>query len=174
MQVSLDNTKDYDKIIMYINSKNGIFQNDDFNFYINIDEPIKNIACIKLTNIQVISNTEYDHDDIFYIELNNYDRVVSYIKNADNDFNVIKYFDNVQYTGEVLALSKYSSSVSYNSASFDWSDPSVYLLNPPEPSLHRFDITLRDKDYKIINRSNIDSLKLSICLYYIKKNVLYK
>jgi hypothetical protein len=40
--------------------------------------------------------------------------------------------------------------------------------------LHRFDITLRDKDYKIINRSNIDSLKLSICLYYIKKNVLYK
>jgi len=174
MQVSLDNTKDYDKVIMYINSKNGIFQNDDFNFYINIGEPIKNIVCIKLINIQVITNTEYNHDDIFYIELNNYDRVVSYIKNTDNEFNVIKYFDNVQYTGDVLANLKYSSAVSYQSGSFDWSDTSLYFLNPPEPSLHRFDITLRDKDYKIINKSNIDALKLSICLYYIKKNVLYK
>ena len=177
MQVSLDNTKEYDKVVIYINSINGIFQNTtDFKFYINIDEPIKNIAFIKLMNIQVISNYAYTDDDIFYIELNNYDRVVSYIKNPDNDnFNVIKYFENVQYTGEVLLSSaKKSSRVSYNSSSIDWSDPSVYLLNPPEPTLRRFDITLRDKDYQIINKNYIDALKMSICLYYINKNVLYK
>jgi len=175
MQVNLDNSKEYDKVIVYINSVNGIFQNNDFKFYININEPIKNIACIKLMNIQVISNSAYTDNDIFYIELNNYDRVVSYIKNQLNDeFNVIKYFENVQYTGEVLPNSKKSSSVSYNSSSTDWSDPSVYLLNPPEPTLHRFDITLRDKDYLIINKNSIDMLKMSICLYYINKNILHK
>jgi len=178
MQVNLDNTKEYDKVIMYIDSKNGIFQNTtDFKFYINIGEPIKNIAFIKLMNIQVITNivASYTHDDIFYIELNNYDRVISYIKNSLNEeFNVIKYFENVQYTGDVLPNSKKSSRVSYNSSSIDWSDPSVYFLNPPEPTLHRFDITLRDKDYQIINKNNIDALKMSICLYYINKNILHK
>jgi len=178
MQVSLDNTKDYDKVIMYIDSKNGIFENTtDFKFYINIGEPIKNISCIKLVNIQIISNiiAGYTHDDIFYIELNNYDRIVSYIKNTNtNDFNVIKYFDNVQYTAQDVGNSKFSSGAAYHSGSFDWSDQSVYFLNPPEPSLHRFDITLRDKDYKVINRNNIDSLKLRICLYYIRKNILHK
>jgi len=173
MQVSLDNSTDYDKKIIYIESSSGIFPDDKFNFYIDMTEPIKNIVFIRIMNTQIITNQVLISDNVFYIELNDYDRSVSYMKTNTGDFNTIKYFESIQYTGEPVDGNKYISKIIYPVGCVNWSDPSVYVLNPPEPSLKRFNITIRDKDYNMINSNLIYSFKLTICVYNIKKNIIH-
>jgi len=173
MQVSLDNSTDYDKKIIYIESISGIFPDDNFNFYIDMTEPIKNIVFIRIMNIQIVTNQLLLSDDVFYIELNDYDRSVSYMKTDTGDFNTIKYFDCIQFSGVSVDGNKYISKIIYPVGWVNWSDPSVYVLNPPEPSLKRFNITIRDKDYNMISRNLIHSFKLTICVYNIKKNIIH-
>jgi len=172
MQVSLDNSTDYDKKIIYIESSSGIFPDDDFNFYIDMTEPIKNIVFIRIMNIQIVRNQLHISDDVFYIELNDYDRVVSYMKTGNDNFNTRKYFEIVQLSEESIDVNKYVSRIIYPVGWVNWSDPAVYVLNPPEPSLKRFNITIRDKNYNIVTRNFIHSFKLTICVYNIKKNVI--
>jgi len=177
MQVSLDNSTDYDKKIIYIESSSGIFSDDNFNFYIDMTEPIKNIVFIRIMNIQIVTNQLYLSDDVFYIELNDYERAVSYMKTEndnDNDYlNTRKYFEIIQLSEEPIDGNKYVSRIIYPVGWVNWSDPAVYVLNPPEPSLKRFNITIRDKNYNIVNRNLIHSFKLTICVYNIKKNVIH-
>ena len=172
MQVSLDNSTDYDKKIIYIESSSGIFPDDNFNFYIDMTEHIKNIVFIRIMNIQIITNNNYQSNKVFYIELNDYDRSVSYMK-KNGDINTIKYFETIQYTGEPIYENKFISRIIYPVGWVNWSDPAVYVLNPPEPSLKRFNITIRDDNYNMINKDLIDSFKLTICVYNIKKNVIH-
>jgi len=173
MQVSLDNSTDYDKKIIYIESKSGIFPDNNFNFYIDMTEPIKNIVFIRIMNVQIITNNELPIDKVFYIELNDYDRSVSYMKTEEGYINTIKYFETIQYTGEPIYGDKVISRITYPVGWVNWSDPAVYVLNPPEPSLKRFNITIRDNNYNMINKNSINSFKLTICVYNIKKNVIH-
>jgi len=44
------------------------------------------------------------------------------------------------------------------------------MFNPVIPTLDRFELTLKDKDFKDIPIENIFSVKLSICIYTLKKS----
>ena len=49
MIVDLNNTSDYDKQIIYLDSRNAIFPNkNEFSFNIKFDEKIKNLTSVKL------------------------------------------------------------------------------------------------------------------------------
>jgi hypothetical protein len=118
------------------------------------------------------------YNNIYYIELNNFYRIFSYInkKNkCDNTYtnNTIKYFDSLNYNGSIDSnLELYKFRNYYSLISADWTDPALYILNPPETSCNRFTITIRDKDFNIIKYDpNGESFNMTICVYTIKKNI---
>lgn len=260
MNVDLNNTSEYDKTVIYLDSRNSRSNNStDFDFYINFNDPLKNVFAIKLENINIVSNVLGSLQDMYFLQVNDYERSTSYISsgsgsgsNSDNDFNIVKYFDAIPYKGTIYSggiyyvrivnggygytkdavvgfsdpadggtmpvasvkvnsagtiteiimtnigagytsrpsmfitdvegsaefegvpvINNYISNVSHISSATNFSDPTIYVLNPPEPNLTRFQISLRDKHFKKIAKSDINYLNLSICVYSIKKNVLH-
>lgn len=120
------------------------------------------------------------YNSTFYVELNNYDRVHSYINKYDScnsivNYNTVKYFDTLNYAGTTeSSLVLYKIKNYYSLASSNWTDPTVYILNPPETSCNRFTITIRDKDFNILKFGdylNEESFNMTICVYTIKKNI---
>lgn len=120
------------------------------------------------------------YNSIFYIELNNYDRVHSYINKYNScntvvNYNTVKYFDTLHYNGTTeSSLVLYNIKNYYSLASSNWTDPTVYILNPPETSCNRFTVTIRDKDFKILRFGDYldeESFNMTICVYTIKKNI---
>jgi hypothetical protein len=177
MIVDLNNTSEYDKQIIHLDSANGIYNSADaFDFYIKFENPIKNISSVKILEASIILNTKngnrtLNYDDIYYFELNNYDRIISY-KNTATTFNTYKYFDAIQYnyTDHITNnLSKFK--IFYSLGSSNWTDPTIYTLNPIEQNCRRFTIKIRDKNFNILNKLVEESFKLTICVYTIKKNI---
>jgi hypothetical protein len=120
------------------------------------------------------------YNSTFYVELNNYDRVHSYINKYNScntvvNYNTIKFFDTLNYAGTTeSSLVLYKIKNYYSLASSNWTDPTVYILNPPETSCNRFTITIRDKDFNILKFGdylNEESFNMTICAYTIKKNI---
>lgn len=120
------------------------------------------------------------YNSTFYVELNNYDRVHSYINKYDScnstvNYNTVKCFDTLNYAGTTeSSLVLYKIKNYYSLASSNWTDPTVYILNPPETSCNRFTITIRDKDFNILKFGdylNEESFNMTICAYTIKKNI---
>jgi hypothetical protein len=191
MNVDLNNTFKYDKIVINLNSSNCLPVKENItNYYINLPEPLKNIIYIKIINASIlstnsiISTLSYNKYDPIYISINDYDRSISYNKRThvttsnywiDNvrygldSSNIVfdpkKYFDVIQYSG-----SDYSDRA-YSQSSFDWTDPTVYILNPPDPNLRRFNIEIRDKNFELFETSIIQDFNLSFCAYLIKNRV---
>jgi hypothetical protein len=57
MIVDLNNTSDYDKQIIYLDSRNGIFPNkNEFSFNIKFDEKIKNLTSVKIIDSSLVLN----------------------------------------------------------------------------------------------------------------------
>ena len=192
MSVDLNNTFKYDKIVINLNSTNCLeFTKDKSDYYINLAEPLKNVIYIKMIRASVKTNvlSSYNKFDPIYISINNYDRSVSYkifteitpntIKDiitgtvsntGTNSSNIVfhpfNYFDLIPYSSN----DQYSE-ISYTQASFDWSDPSVYILNPPEQNLKRFNIQFKNKAFELFNTSDLINFNLSFCVYVIKNRV---
>lgn len=190
--VDLNNTFKYDKVVINLNSSNCLtIKPNTTDYYINLVEPLKNVIYVKMLNASVLTTNEivptlsYNKYDPIYIAVNDYDRSLSYIKSTQistsNYFNVnnvmltketsnvvfdtAKYFDVIPYSNDTF------STISYSQASFDWSDPSVYILNPPEPNLRRLSIEIRDKQFKPFDTSVLTDFHLAICVYVIKNRV---
>jgi len=188
----LNNTFKYDKIILNLNSSNCLmFNAAETNFYINLVEPIKNVIYIKILKTSIVSTTSikntplsYEKYDPIYITLNDYDRSNSYIKGTqvitsnfiidgvantstttNTIFDCAKYFDLIPYSDTE------NSDISYSQTSSDWTDPSVYVLNPPEQILRRLNIQFRDKLFKLFDTSILTHFNISICIYFIKNRV---
>lgn len=177
MIVDLNNTSEYDKQMILLDSANGIYNSvNEFDFYIKFENPIKNISSVKIIDTSIVLNSKngnrtLDYDDIYYIELNNYDRIISY-KNTATTFNTHKYFEAISYNHadyHTNALSKFRNF--YSLTSSNWTDPTVYTLNPIEQNCTRFTIKIRDKNLNILNKLVDESFKLTICVYTIKKNI---
>jgi hypothetical protein len=193
MSADLNNTFKYDKIVINLNSTNCL-QNasDSSSYYINLSESLKNVVYIKMLKASVRTgaintNLFYNKFDPIYIAINDYDRSVSYkifteitpntstdkstgvVTNNGNSSNIVfnpfNYFDLIPYSTDSY------SDISYNQNSFDWSDPSVYILNPPEQNLRRFNIQIKDKNFNFFNNTNLVNFNLSICVYVIKNRV---
>jgi len=177
MIVDLNNTSEYEKQIIHLDSANGIYNDaNTFDFYIKFENPIRNISSVKIIEASIVLNTKNSNrtlnfDDIFYIELNNYDRIF-YYKNTATTFNTHKYFEAISYNHadyHTNALSRFRNF--YSLASSNWTDPTIYTLNPIEQNCTRFTIKIRDKNFNILNKLVEESFKLTICVYTIKKNI---
>jgi hypothetical protein len=177
------------------------FTSGKTDYYINLAEPLKNVIYIKMIRASVRTNNStittspfnYKKNDPIYISINDYDRSVSYkifteitpntTKNiitgtvsntGTNSSNIVfhpfNYFDLIPYSYDTISTEQYSE-ISYTQASFDWSDPSVYILNPPEQNLKRFNIKFKNKAFELFNTSDLINFNLSICVYVIKNRV---
>lgn len=199
MNADLNNTFKYDKIVINLNSSNCLQnspQTTESSYYINLAEPLKNVVYIKMLKASVktgalMTTLSYNKFDPIYIAINDYDRSVSYKKfteitpnttkniltgevtltgtNSSNIvFNPLNYFDLIPYSNDSIVP---YSEISYNQNSFDWSDPLVYILNPPEQNLRRFNIQIKDKNFNFFTSANLINFNLSICVYVIKNRV---
>ena len=172
--IDLNNTFKYDKVVINLNNHNCLTTNSaETSFYVDLVEPIKNVVYIKILKATILSPNNnpfksspllYEKYEPVYVSINDYNRAVSYIK-TNGTFNYVNYFDIIPYSD-----TNYSD-VSYGQTSFDWTDPSVYVLNPPEQILKRLNIDFRDKTFKLFDTSVLTHFNLSICVYFIKNRV---
>lgn len=88
------------------------------------------------------------------------------------NFNIIKYFEKVEYTDNNAFGSKNKSMLDIGTSTGSFSDSSTYMFNPVIPTLDRFELTLKDKYFANIPSTNIDSVKLTLCIYTIKKKLV--
>jgi len=171
MIVDLNNTTEYDKQIIYLDSNNATFNTSGFfDFYIDIENPIKNISSIKIIEASIILNrSNLDYNDIYYFELNDYNRISTYIKNKGSSYN---YFDAIPYNhADYHTNGSCKFKIFYALTSSNWTDPTLYTLNPIEHNTKRFNIKIKDKTFALLNKLNGESFKLTICVYTIKKNI---
>jgi len=149
--------------------------NDSETFYYIPKSVYFNTAILYFKPVRKIT-----YNSTFYVELNNYDRVHSYIAKYDScnnivNYNTVKYFDTLNYSGATeSSLVLYKIKNYYSLTSSNWTDPTVYILNPPETSCNRFTITIRDKNFNILKFGdylNEESFNMTICVYTIKKNI---
>jgi hypothetical protein len=191
-EADLNNAFKYDKIILSIDGKSCSSTNPTkSSYYLDLLEPLRNVVYIKILSITIPNSGSFDTEynmkqyDPIYICLNDYNRSKTYInsvkistsnylnssgvtiyKNTSNLlFNTGEYFDYVPYSGGNF------STISYTQSSFDWTDPSVYILNPPEPNLRRLNIEIKDKEFKLFNTITLTGFNLTICVYFIKNRV---
>jgi len=171
-EADLNNTFKYDKVVINLSNHNCLTTDaTKTSFYVNLVEPIKNVVYVKIIRSSILStNTmrsaplSYLRYEPVYISLNDYNRSVSYINN-NGTFNYANYFDLIPYSFDNF------SDISYSQAAFDWSDPSVYILNPPEQTLKRLNVEFRDKAFNLFDTAVLTHFNLSICVYYIKNRV---
>jgi hypothetical protein len=88
--------------------------------------------------------------------------------NLTNNFNIQQ---PTQESSSQLYMINLTYKNDYRTLAFDVNDHSVYKLRPMEANLKRFNIELRDKNNKIIERNNIGSFKMIICVYSLRKNM---
>jgi len=173
MEADLNNNFEYDKTIIYINSKNGIFDPSSFKFYIKFDDKIKNPIAIKIIDATIISNSStFNVGDEFYITLNDIERSTTYIKDSNNYINICKYFEMIPFANEPYGATKFISTLSRGTGTTNWSDSGIHILNPILPTLDRFSIEIKDKNFSAIPVADLDSLKLNICVYTLKKQIV--
>ena len=174
-----NNTSDY-KIIL-IDSSNVFYTNNDtskFDFYINFNEPLKDVYKIKIlydavsfTTIDLHTSANLvDNLDNIYINLNDYDRVRSYLINP-NTKNVtnLQYFDSIMIdTNKVKAINHIDETTMFNDFNENEGD---YYLNPVVSQFNRINIQLRDKNNVIIDKTLINRFVMKLCIYYYTKKM---
>jgi hypothetical protein len=191
-EADLNNAFKYDKIILSIDGKSCLSTNPDkSSYYLDLLEPLRNVVYIKILSITIPNSGSFDTQynmkkyDPIYICLNDYNRSKTYINSVNIStsnylnssgvtiykdtsnllFNTGKYFDYVPYSASDF------STISYTQSSFDWTDPTVYILNPPEPNLRRLNIEIKDKTFNLFNTTTLTGFNLTICVYFIKNRV---
>jgi hypothetical protein len=191
-EADLNNAFKYDKIILSIDGKSCLSTNPDkSSYYLDLLEPLRNVVYIKILSITIPNSGSFDtlynmkKYDPIYICLNDYNRSKTYINSVNIStsnylnssgvtiykdtsnllFNTGKYFDYVPYSASDF------STISYTQSSFDWTDPTVYILNPPEPNLRRLNIEIKDKLFNLFNTTTLTGFNLTICVYFMKNRV---
>jgi len=162
-------TMDY-KVIL-VDSSNANFLNTptNYSFYVNLTEPLRDVYKIKiiysalsipattLSNDTIITNL-----DSVFIDLNNYNRLTTVLKNSKNILTNISYFDSIildtgdnkKTTGLVTIYNDFNSS------------ENEYYVNPIVSQLNRLDINLYDKNNNVLTSSIVSRFVMKICVYY--------
>ena len=129
------------KIITIDSASSTYIDNTKQNFYINLDEPLRNVYKINIIlamiNISQTSPLNVSLEPI-YINLNDYQRLIAKYNN-----NNIYYFESI-----IMENSITSGTISIKN-DFNSND-TIYYLNPIEPQLKRFQISLCDKENNLI------------------------
>jgi hypothetical protein len=140
-----------------------------------------------------LNNSDILEDDQVYVRMNNYNRVSSVMKETYQQIidgtettvtkpTLYKFFDviHMNLATTYPLFSKFNNATlldipsavfknEYAQSAFDPNDTSVYILNPMEPSLKRFNIELRDKKNQLLKSTEIASFKMTICVYSKQK-----
>lgn len=161
---------DCDYKIISIDSSICIFPNGNIcDFYLNLDEPLRNVY--KINIITILLNINNDTSSLnnnlesIYIDLNNYRRLIA--KNSvefDGKRNNLYYFDSLI----IEKADRTGTGTSTIKNDYNTSD-SIYYLNPIEPQLIRFNIRLLNKEGTVINLNNINKFIMKIGVYYNNK-----
>jgi hypothetical protein len=182
------------KILQLTNGGAKYYSDTKSDFYIDILEPIKNVTHVKILkssirlNLTSLNGTTVVDNDPIYVSINDYNRIATinnkivntsnYITDVFNSFEVINL--NVTSKYLIMANTQISNFLQingilfeniYTSTSSDFNDTSVYNVIPHDPSLLRFNIKLYDKYYNLINKDDIISFEILICVFSNNKKV---
>lgn len=188
------NTEILDKQVIIIDSEKCVFNSSgSYDYYFDLQTPIKNALFVKIlesyvvfnnlyTSSALINNNRISNLDSINININNYKRIATNTSQT-NDYIVNNYFDTIiidtsKYLQEYI-LSQNSGITSFSPLNYtfkndynsdtDINSHSMYILNPVDPSLKRFNITLYDKTNNIIQipsvNNNIKKILIKICVY---------
>ena len=146
------------KIISIDSSRSIYTQANTHNFYINLDEPLRNVYKINIITIlaDVPQTASFQSLDPINIRLNDYKRLIS-----KKDGNNLYYFDSIIVENSISSRTTIKND--YNTTD------NVYYLNPLEPQLSRFELTLYDKNNDILTTSNISRFIIKLGVYYSNK-----
>lgn len=151
--------EEYNYKIITIDSSKSIYNiANTHNFYINLDEPLRNVYKINIITIlgDVPQSTTLQVLDPINIRLNDYKRLIS----KKDGFNLY-YFDSIIVENTISSRTTIKND--YNTTD------NVYYLNPLEPQLSRFEITLYDKDNNLLTTSTISRFIIKLGVYYSNK-----
>jgi len=131
-----------------------------YDFYMNLDEPLRNVYKINVITIlvDVPSTSSFTPLDPIYINLNDYHRLIA----KKNDGNNLYYFDSV-IVENTISPPRITIKNDYNTSD------NIYYLNPIEPQLRRFNIRVYDKNNQKISNSNITRIIIKLGVYYNNK-----
>jgi len=129
-----------------------------YDFYMNLDEPLRNVYKINVITIlaDVPQTASFAPLDPIYINLNEYNRLIS--KKASNN---LYYFDSIIVENVISTRTTIKND--YNTTD------NIYYLNPIEPQLIRFNIRIYDKNNQIITTTNINRIIMKLGVYYNNK-----
>lgn len=173
-----------EKVIIYINSVNGVFTNNNFDFYFDLTEPIRNAEFIKIMKSEIIlnpknkiNNLDIEDTDPVYVVLKKYHRVCSSIlklnaKGDDYETYQVKCFEIIPLNiGHNPSNEYIAYKTEYSSMSCGINDANTYVINPLEHNLRRFDVQLYDKNFNIIRKSEIKSFAMTLCIYSSRRKI---
>ena len=166
---NFNDTMDY-KVIL-IDSSNAHFKDtpSKYSFYVNLTEPLRDVYKIKIvySALSIPSGTLSDTSlitnlDSVFIDLNNYNRLATVLKNSKNILTNISYFDSIvidtsddkKATGLITIYNDFNSS------------ENEYYVNPILSQLSRLDINLYDKNNDILTSSIVSRFVMKINIYY--------
>jgi hypothetical protein len=175
-------TTDY-KIII-IDTENVLYNGDNniFDFHIKFHESIRDVYKIKilydavsfvttkLNNRNENNANNPDNLDTIYINLNDYDRVRSYIIDQNTKTsNYISCFDSIMIDkNKVKINANIDDTTMFNDFNTNEGD---FYLNPIESQFNRINITLRDKNNNLITKSLVNRFVMKLCVYYNTKKI---
>lgn len=181
---------DYEKRIVYISSDNCKSLSDtQFIKSFDMVDVIKDVSCIKLIKSEIaltsdangkllINDSIITNDDPIFINVNNYDRILTSVYNSNNDeSSVFKFFDKIHMNLNDKFVSNSppaNTSVYFKNASsthtFGPCNSDIYILRN-DNTIRRFVISLHDKNNQIIKKNDVDKFTFEICLYFSRKKV---
>ena len=179
----MTNNIETDYKIIIIDTENVFYNGDTniFDFHIKFHESLRDVYKIKILYDAVsflTSTLDTPHQntpnnpanlDTIYINLNDYDRVRSYIINQNtNTTNYIRCFDSIMIDkNKVKINSQIHDTTMFNDFNTNEGD---FYLNPIASQFNRINITLRDKNNNLITKSLVNRFVMKLCVYYnIKK-----
>ena len=174
-----------DQKIINIDTASSIWSSStNMDFYIDILEPLKNALYISIIKSNILLNPKNslngvaiaDGDNV-YVNMNDYNRISTTISNGNTN-NIVTYFEQISLNltekyqlyyiqGGAIPL-VYSFTNNYITTA-NLTDSHMFILNPAEPNLKRFNIKLYDKNNNILQRSEITRFNMTICIYYNRR-----
>ena len=187
-----------DKQIIILDSNFAVYNSTSniYDYYIDIQTPIKDVMYIKLINTNVILNNTYitngnpvNNDNIF-VYMNNYNRIIANTISITSNVSLYNYFDNVvitksKYLPTQLMYNNWKTTIdpSLTSTNIDYifdnkydndMSTSLYKLNPIEPNLRRFNIRICSSNGTVLDNTYISRIITKICVYYNNRKFTMK
>lgn len=161
---------DYDHKIIVIDSSTAIFPSSNIcDFYIDLDESLKNVYKIKiitiLVNIDNIATVNINKNlESIYIDLNNYSRLITKM----SPLSANKQNGNAYFFDSLIIESEDTNIPGFRTIKNDYNNADIeYYLNPIEHQLSRFRVRLFSKDNIILPTTNtINRFVMKLGIYY--------